>query len=188
MRMRNFPLIHARRRIEGSNFLRAEQIDLEFSNGQTRTFERLASFHAGAVMVVPMRDADTVLLVREYAAGLERYELGLCQGRLEDGEKPEEGANREMMEEIGFGARNIVLLGALSTSPQYMTAMVNVVVATDLYPERHDGDEPEPLEVVPFPMANLHQLLAHPEVSSARSIAALFMAREFLAGRFQPAP
>ena len=186
--MQNFPVIHARRRIEGSNFLRAEQIDLEFSNGETRTFERLASFHSGAVMVVPMRDADTVLLVREYAAGLERYELGLCQGRLEVGETPEEGANREMMEEIGFGARKIQLLGALSTSPQYMTAMVDVVVATDLYPERHDGDEPEPLEVVPFPIANLHELLAHPEVSSARSIAALFMAREFLAGRFQPAP
>ena len=186
--MQDFPIIHARRRIEGSNFLRAEQIDLEFSNGEKRTFERLASFHSGAVMVVPMRDADTVLLVREYAAGLERYELGLCQGRLEEGETPEEGANREMMEEIGFGARNIQLLGAISTSPQYMTAMVHVVVATDLHPERHDGDEPEPLEVVPFPIANLHELLAHPEVSSARTIAALFMAREFLVGRFQPVP
>lgn len=186
--MRNPPIIHARRRIEGSNFLRAEQLDLEFSNGERRTFERLASFHSGAVMIVPMRDADTVLLVREYATGMERYELGLCQGKLDAGETPEEGANREMKEEIGFGARNIIVLGAVSTSPQYMTAMAHIVVATDLYAERLEGDEPEPLEVVPFPMADLHELLAHPEVSSARSIAALFMAREFLAGRFKPMP
>ena len=44
----------------------------------------------GAVVVVPMQDDETVLLVREYAAGMHRYELGLVKGRIDAGETPEQ--------------------------------------------------------------------------------------------------
>jgi ADP-ribose diphosphatase len=64
-----------------------------------------------------------------------------------------------------------------------MTHMAHVVLAQDLYPERLAGDEPEPLEVVPWKLAELHTLVARDDVTEGRSIAALFMAREYLAGR-----
>lgn len=185
---KNLPTILGRRPIEQSRFLRAEQIDLEFSNGVRRTHERLRTSGIGAVIMVPMRDDDTVLLVREYATGIESYELGLPKGRLDRDETVEQGANRELKEEIGFGARELNILGTLSLSPTYMSAMTNVVLARDLYPERLQGDEPEELEVVPWKLSELHTLLLEPEVSEGRSIAALFMAREYLAGRFRPVP
>ncbi|MBS0591489.1 MAG: ADP compounds hydrolase NudE [Proteobacteria bacterium] len=184
--MRTFPIIHARRDVDNSRFLKVEELDLEFSNGVRRTYEKLKSSGLGAVIVVPMRDADTVLLVREYGAGLERYELGLTKGRLDRDETVEQGANRELKEEIGYGAREMHLLGTLSLSPSYMSAMTHVVLARDLYPERLVGDEPEELDVVPWKLSELHLLLNHPEVSEGRSIAALFMAREYLAGRYHP--
>ncbi|MEO5627222.1 MAG: ADP compounds hydrolase NudE [Dokdonella sp.] len=184
--MRKSPVIHATRAIETSRFLRAEEVDLEFSNGEKRTFERLKSSGLGAVIIVPMQDDDTVLLVREYAVGIDGYELGLPKGRLDRDETVEQGANRELKEEVGFGARELHILGRLSVSPAYMTAMTHVVIARDLHPERLVGDEPEELEVVPWKMAELHLLLEQPEVSDGRSIAALFMAREYLAGRFRP--
>lgn len=180
------PIIHATRSVDASTFLRAEQVDLEFSNGERRTFERLRSSGVGAVIIVPMHDDDTVLLVREYAVGTERYELGLPKGRLDRGESVENGADRELKEEVGFGARDLVVLGRLALSPNYMTAMTHVVLARDLYPERLAGDEPEQLEVVPWRLDDLHTLLEQPDVSEGRSIAALFMAREYLAGRFRP--
>lgn len=187
-RMRKPPVILATRRVDGSRFLRAEQVDLEFSNGERRTFERLQSSGLGAVVIVPMQDEDTVLLVREYAVGVDRYELGLAKGRLDRDETAEQGANRELKEEIGFGARELHILGTLSVSPAYMTAMTHVVLARELYPERLEGDEPEPLEVVPWKLSELHHLLEHGEVTDGRSIAALFMAREYLAGRYRPQP
>lgn len=186
--MRKAPIIHATRVVDSSRFMRAEQVDLEFSNGEKRTFERLMSSGLGAVIIVPMRDDDTVLLVREYAVGVGRYELGLPKGRLDRDETAEQGANRELKEEIGFGARQLRILTNLSVSPAYMTAMTRVVLARDLYPERLVGDEPEQLEVVPWKLSELHRLLAHAEVSDGRSIAALFVAREYLAGRYQPRP
>ena len=182
------PIIHATRAIEESRFLRAEEVDLEFSNGERRTFERLQGSGLGAVIIVPMQDDDTVLLVREYAVGVDRYELGLPKGRLDRDETAEQGANRELKEEIGFGAHQLHILTNLAVSPAYMTAMTHVVLARALYPERLPGDEPEPLEVVPWKLSQLHTLLGQPEVSDGRSIAALFIAREYLAGRFRPQP
>lgn len=184
---RRHPIIHAIRPCERSRFLRVEEVDLEFANGERRTYERLLSSGLGAVIVVPMRDADTVLLVREYGVGLDHYELGLPKGRLDRDESVEQGANRELKEEAGYGAERLKMIGSLSLSPAYMTHMTNVVLAQDLYPERLPGDEPEELEVVPWKLSDLHHLIARGDVTEGRSIAALFMAREYLAGRYLPA-
>lgn len=182
--MRTPPIIRATRDVQTSRFLEVEQIDLEFSNGVRRTYERMKATGPGAVIIVPMRDAETVLLTREYGAGVGRYELGLPKGRMEAGETPEQGANRELREEIGFGAKSLVVLHKLSLSPSYMTHMAYVVLAQDLYPEKLTGDEPEELDVVEWKLADLHLLLGRADVTEGRSIAALFMAREYLAGRF----
>ncbi len=184
--MRKPPIIHAKRLVEGSKFLKVEQLDLEFSNGERRTYERLRSSGLGAVIIVPMQDDATVLLVREYGAGIDRYELGLPKGRLDQDETVEQGANRELKEEVGYGARDLHILHTLSLSPTYMSAMTHVVLARDLYPERLVGDEPEELEVVPWKLSELHTLIARDDVTEGRSIAALYIAREYLAGRFKP--
>jgi ADP-ribose diphosphatase len=186
--MRKPPIIHATRSTPTSRFLRTEEVDLEFSNGQRRTYERLKSSGLGAVIMVPMKGDDTVLLVREYGVGTARYELGLPKGRLDRDETVEQGADRELKEEIGYGARELHILGTLSLSPAYMTSMTHVVLARDLYEERLPGDEPEELEVVPWRLSELHTLIGRPDVTEGRSIAALFIAREYLAGRFRPQP
>ena len=181
------PRIQGKRGVHDSRFLRVEEVDLEFSNGEQRTYERLTGSGLGAVIIVPMRDEDTVLLVREYGVGLDRYELGLPKGRLDRDETVEQGADRELKEEVGYGARHLKILTTLSLSPAYMTHMAHVVLAQELYPERLPGDEPEPLEVVPWKLSQLHTLIAREDVTEGRSIAALFIAREYLQGRFSPA-
>jgi ADP-ribose diphosphatase len=61
---RKFPIVHATRKTASSRFLQTEQVDLEFSNGERRTHERLLSSGLGAVTIGPMRDADTGRLAR----------------------------------------------------------------------------------------------------------------------------
>ena len=185
--MNKRPTILGTRDAPDSPLRRAEEVDLEFSNGERRTYQRLKGSGFGAVLIVAMRDPDTVLLVREYGVGVDRYELGVPKGRLDRDETTEQGANRELKEEVGYGARKLKILGTLSLSPSYMTHLAHVVLAEDLYPERLQGDEPEELEVVPWRMDKLHELLARDDVTEGRSIAALFMAREYLAGRYVPA-
>jgi ADP-ribose diphosphatase len=177
--MKSLPTIHRVTEHDAGPY-RMERLDLEFSNGERRQFERLHSRGHGAVIVVPMLDAGTVLLVREYAAGFHRYELGLVKGRIDAGETPEQAADRELKEEAGYGARSLLRLRELSLAPTYMSHAAHVVIARDLYPERLPGDEPEPLELVPWKLDALHELILRDEFSEGRSIAALFIAREWL--------
>ena len=177
--MQRLPTIHGTTEHEAGPY-RVERLDLEFGNGERRCYERLHSRGHGAVIVVPMLDADTVLLVREYAAGVHRYELGLVKGRIDAGETPLEAANRELQEEAGYGARELQVLRSISLAPGYMSHQTHLVLARDLYPQRLPGDEPEELEVVPWKLDALHTLALREDCSEGRSIAALFIAREWL--------
>lgn len=161
--------------IARSRLFRIERLDLRFSNGTEVVYERLCGSIDGAVIIVPLRDDGHVLLVREYAAGVGRYELGLPKGRIEPGESPTEAADRELQEEVGHGARRLEILGQLTLAPAYMQHATRIVLARDLYPATRAGDEPEPPEVVPWPLDDLEGLVARDDVTEARTIAALYM-------------
>ena len=85
-----------------------------------------------------------------------------------------------MKEEIGYGANRLEKLTELSLAPGYMTHITHIVLARDLYPEKLEGDEPEDLEVVPWPISNLMSLTARDDCTEGRTIAALYIARDFL--------
>ena len=177
---KSLPVIHSRAEDHAGRAITIEHLDLEFSNGARRTYQRMKPRGLGAVIIVPMRDDETVLLAREYAAGLHHYEIGLPKGRLEHGETVLEAAQREMKEEIGYGARSLVELTSLSLAPGYMTHVTQIVLARDLYPEKLPGDEPEELDVIPWPIAELSSLTARKDCTEGRTIAALYIARDYL--------
>jgi len=167
------PSILKQTSIARTRLFEVEELELRFANGNTRTYERLAPRRHGAVMVIPVTDDDQVLLIREYAAGFNDYLLTLPKGLIDPGEAGIEAANRELKEEIGFGARRLTPLKTLTTSPNYMSHRIEVWIGEQLYPERLPGDEPEELEVVPVPVAALPALIAGESFAEARVIAAL---------------
>jgi len=179
--MKKLPTVHKRREVARSRLFRVEALDLEFPNGRQVRYERLVSSGLGAVIVVPVTRTNEVVLVREYAAGLHAYELGLPKGRLEPGESAEAGANRELQEESGYGAGDIRRIGALTLAPGYMTHKTQVMLARELFENKLEGDEPEEIEVVRWPFDRLGELTAREDVTEGRTIAALYLAREFLA-------
>lgn len=178
---RALPVIHAITEHQSGPY-RVERLDLEFSNGERRHYERLHGRGHGAVVVVPLLDQDTVVLIREYAAGVHRHELGLVRGRIDAGETPVAAANRELQEEAGFAARDLKVLRSLSLAPSHMSHQTHLVLARGLYPQRLPGDEPEPPEVVPWKLSELDQLMLREDCSEGRSLAALFIVREWLRG------
>jgi len=177
------PAILDRRSVARSRLFHVESLDLRFSNGEERTFERLTGSDSGAVMIVAMPDPEHVLLIREYAAGFEDYVLTLPKGLVDPGEDIITAANRELMEECGFGAHNIQPLVELSLAPNYMRHRMQVLLASDLYPKRLPGDEPEPLIVETHSIHELPALLAREDFHEARAIAALYIARDTLIER-----
>lgn len=166
--------------IASSRLFAIEALHLQFANGQQRHYERLAASKHDAVMIVPLLDDETILLVREYAAGIEDYHLGFPKGIVEQGEDMLAAANRELMEEVGYGAHHLTLIKKLSLSPGYMDRPMGLVLARDLYVQKLVGDEPEEIEVIPWRLDDVDKLLARQDFHEARSIAALFMIRELI--------
>ena len=174
------PEVLAVRTVAKSRFFRIEELHLRFASGEERTYERLPGGGRAAVIVVPVSDDGNIFLIREYAAGFHELQLTLVKGAAEGDESLEETANRELKEEIGMGARQLQFIKRLSLAPGHMGFTINVVLARDLYPESLPGDEPEPPEVVPWPVAKLDELITSDEFNEARAIAALTLVRPFL--------
>ena len=175
------PEILATKVVAQSRLFTVEAVALRFSNGVERTYERMQGGGQGAVMMVPVDADNNLILVREYAVGTERYELGFPKGAIDKGETPVAAANRELMEEIGFGASSLALLKTVNMAPSYFSAQMQIFLAQQLYPESREGDEPEPLEIVRWPLAKADELLANDEIGEARSICALLLAQQYLA-------
>ena len=129
---KSLPQIHSRKVVAKSGLFKIEQLDLEFSNGETRVFERMAGSGRGAVMIVPFINDHEFLLVREYAAGTHTYELGFPKGLIDPGESAEIAANRELKEEVGYGANILHPLQTVSMAPAFFDAKMNIFIAENL--------------------------------------------------------
>lgn len=172
--------------VASSRLFSVETLDLEFSNGEQRTYERLPRRGREAVIICAITQNEEVVLVREYLAGLHKYELCLPKGTVDPSESFEMAANRELKEEAGYGANHIQYLRELTIAPSHMGFSVHAMLATDLYEESLPGDEPEPLEVILRPLDEIDKLVFDQELSEARSIATLRLAEIAFRGN-QPA-
>ena len=169
--------------IAQSRLFRIEQLSLEFSNGEQREYERIIAPGNGAVLIVPLLKASTVLMVTEYSAGTDNYELVFPKGRIDAGESIEHAANRELKEEIGYAAQKLKHIRSMTLAPGYLKFNTHIVLAEQLYPDDLQGDEPEPLEIVSCDLNRLDTFLQQPSLTEARSIACLYMIRDLLRQR-----
>ena len=176
MSKRKYPEIKSTETVARSRLFEIQTLDLVFSNGEARTYERMKPTGRDAVMIVPLTDKGELILIREYAAGTESYELGFPKGLIDLGETVLDAANRELKEEIGFGAQRFDVLKQVILAPSYFSSKMTLLLAQDLYPEKLEGDEPEPLELVYWPLDHAEALLTHLDFCEARSITALLLA------------
>jgi ADP-ribose diphosphatase len=172
------PEITHRKQVAKSRLFAIEQIDLTFSNGEKREYERMQGYGRGAVLIVPMLDHETLLLVREYCAGTHTYELGFPKGLIDEGESAEHAANRELKEEVGYGAEKLTYVHRVAMAPAFFAASMEIFLAENLYAEKLPGDEPEELEIVSWKISDYQSLLAQPDFNEARSIAALMLVKD----------
>ncbi len=178
--MRKKPILSNIKNIATTRFFNIQSMDVEFSNGEKRQYERLKPPGEGAVLVIPMLDDDTVLMIYEYSGGTDRYELALTKGKIDKGESPIDAANRELIEEIGYGSKDLKLIKTMTLAPGYQSNFTHIVLAQNLYEASAEGDEPEPLEVVEYKLSDLEQLVYNKDLTEARTIASLYMAKEII--------
>jgi len=99
-----------------------------------RTYaERTVVTHPGAVAVLALDDAQRVLMIRQYRHPVGRLLWEIPAG-LRDvaGEDPWVTAQRELIEETGYRARDWRVLADYYTSPGFSTERLRIFLARDL--------------------------------------------------------
>jgi ADP-ribose diphosphatase len=132
--------------------------------------------HNGGAGAIPLFDDGTVALVRQWRYPLGRYSLEIAAGRIEQGATPEETAQRELTEELGYRARDLRQIGAFQVAPGYCEERIYVYLATGLERCEQDLDDDEEIEVVTMPFQQAVSLVRSGEIDDAKTIITLLLA------------
>ena len=167
--------------------LRLDQVQMP--GGRTANREVLE--HPGSVVVLPLCDDASVVMIDQYRHPLARRIRELPAGLLDaPGEDPVTAAQRELLEEVGLTARDWSVLIDLVPSPGFSDESQRVYLARGLTEVgRPPGvDEEADLSVVRLPLAEaVHQVLAG-EIVNTPAVAGLLAAHAVLTGMAQPRP
>lgn len=140
------------------------------------TYQREVVRHPGSAVILPVFEDGSVALVRQYRHPAVRYLLEVPAGTLNDGERPEEGAARELEEEIGFCAGQLEKLAEFFVSPGFCEEKMWLYLATDLRKTRQQLEDDELLEIVRLPFSEALDLITQGEIEDAKTLIALMLA------------
>lgn len=127
--------------------------------------------HPGAVVIVPVADDGRILLVKQWRRAVQEILLELPAGTLEKGEPADVCALRELQEETGFKAREMVSLGGFYTAPGFCTEYLYLFLARGLEEAPLDADEDEAIDLVYISLEEAWQWIAEGKIHDAKTIA-----------------
>jgi ADP-ribose pyrophosphatase len=146
--------------------------------------------HPGAVMIVALLDADTLVLERQFRYPLGRSFIEMPAGKLEPGEDVLACARRELREETGYEAADWMRLGAMNNAIGYSDEKIEVYLARELSFVGAGTEAGEVLEVFTAPWRQLLEWIDAGSVTDVKTIIGAHWLERFLSGRItaEPAP
>ena len=137
------------------------------------TVEREVLRHPGAAVLLPLTPERNVVLVRQYRYAVDEFLLEVPAGTIDPGERPEETARRELVEETGYFPRRLEKLAEFYPSPGVLEERMHLFAAVELEPRTGSPDDDESLETVEIPFEQALDLQAGRDVRDAKTIIAL---------------
>jgi ADP-ribose pyrophosphatase len=157
------PFIKVKKTLLEGKFLRfmlTTYIDAYGVERQWESFERVNC--KGIVVIVPVTDDHEVILTKQFRPPTNTYVIEFPAGLNDKGDTLEEAAKRELLEETGYRAGELIFLteGPMSSgaSGEILTAYLARNLEYKGIGERDDGED---IELIQVPLEKLDQKLAH---------------------------
>ena len=141
-----------------------------------KTYQREVVRHPGSAAILPVFEDGMVALVRQYRHPAVRYLLEVCAGTLNERERPEEAAARELEEELGLVAGKMEKLSEFFVSPGFCEEKMWLFLATDLSQTAQNLEDDEAVEVVRLPLSRALEMISAGEIEDAKTIIGLMLA------------
>jgi len=144
---------------------------IRLPNGYLATFEIIK--HPGAALVVPFLSKDRLIMLRQLRPVIRSYIYELPAGTIDKGETSLECARREIVEETGYSAKKMKLLGSIYPVPGYSTEKITIYKADGLLPKYRHAEKDEIIELKILTKGAVRRLFKSGKIVDAKTIAAL---------------
>lgn len=142
--------------------------ELHYRNPRTNQIiyrEHVLAGHAAIIM--PITDNNEFIMIKEPRTPIGKNVLAFPAGMIEEGEKPEDGARRELEEETGYRAGNLKKLREVYPAIGYSNEQTIIFLATDLVKTERHLDETEDIEVLKIPIEKVKKMLESGEIQTS---------------------
>ncbi len=156
------------------------QVDeIEYDSGNKGIRE--VAVHNGGAVVVAVKNDGKIILVKQFRYPFQNFLIELPAGKLEKDEDPKVCAERELTEETGYTAGNIVKLGKIYTTPGFCTEVLHIYLAGNLKPGNHNREEGEyGMEVFEFTLDEINDKIRNGEIVDAKTLSGLHFYKLYL--------
>ena len=129
--------------------------------------------HPGSVVVLPVLPDGRIVMIRQYRHATRQYLWELVAGRKEPEETPKQGAARELLEETGYRAKRFKVFLDVFPTPGFLEERMYLLLAEGLTAGEAQPEEDEKIEVRPFKLKELKQMIKSGRLRDAKSIAGI---------------
>lgn len=143
--------------------------EIELPDGQKATREIVE--HSGGVCVAAMTDEKELYFVRQYRYPYKRVLLELPAGKLEKGEDPLKAGIRELEEECGVVADEVISLGTVYPTVAYCSEIIHLFAAKGLRKTNQHLDEGEFLAVEKISLDKAADMVMNGDISDSKTVA-----------------
>lgn len=166
------------RRVYEGKRLHVRADDIAFEDGRTGIREVVE--YGPAVVIVPITEANELIMVRQYRRAVDQTLIELPAGGIHGDEAPEAAAHRELREETGLRASVMHSLGGFYAAPGYTDEYLHLFLAEELVQDPLNPDEDESIDVVIVSLDDAIDLIVNGEIRDAKSVAGILRVMVYL--------
>lgn len=163
--------VHATNELYRGRYFGFVTEDVTLPNG--RRTEMAMVRHPGSVAVVPVLEDGCILMEHQYRHCVRAFLLEIPAGTLEPGESPLECARRELEEETGYTASDLIAFGRTHILPAYSDEVIHLFLARGLVPAEARPDPDEIIRTRGYPLEQLMTMMVDGEITDALTILSL---------------
>ena len=157
--------------IYNGNYLNLINVQVELPNGNLSNRDIIK--HPGACAIIPFINENEVILVEQFRKPLDKTLLEIPAGKLNKNESPITCAHRELEEETGYKAKDMIYLGKIATAPGFCDEIIHLFKATNLYTGTKSCDEDEFTDIKKFTLTEMKSLIKNGEIIDTKTISIL---------------
>ena len=154
--------------------------DVEVSRNGRKAVREVIE-HRAAVAILPVDEMGRFLMVRQYRYPFAEAVLEIPAGKLDAGEQPVDAANRELEEEIGMKASELIYMGEFRPSVAYDMEVIHMYLARGLVKTHQHLDEDEFLNIEAYPLDQIYSMILDNQLTDGKTIAAVLKAKALFA-------